>query len=746
VISTASNTVTATISVGNRPYGVAVTPNGAYVYVTNFAENSVSVISTASNTVTATISVGNWPYVVAVTPNGAYVYVTNYLDNSVSVISTASNTVTATISVGNWPYGVAVTPNGAYVYVTNYADNSVSVISTSTNTVTATINVGTYPSGVAVTPNGAYVYVPNSADNSVSVIDTTPSFAISVSQGTHGTISPGTTTVNYGGSQAFTFTPATGYHVADVLMNGTSVLGSVTDGAYTVSDVTGATTLTATYAINTYAVSVSQGDYGIISPSTTTVNYGSGQDFTFTPATGYHIVAIIVNGTTVATTSPYTISDVTGPTSLTAEYAINTYAITVSQGTHGTISPGTTTVNYGSGQDFTFTPATGYHLTDVLMNGTSVMEDVENGAYTVSDVTGSTSLTATFAIDVFTVTVGDHTHGSISSANGTSVNYGDDLSFSVTPNTGYHLVSVLIDDQTATAPYNFVNVTAAHIISATFAIDTYVITVTQSVNGVIAPSTTTVDYGSSQEFTITPHMGYHISSLVVDGSTGAVASTYTFSNVQNDHSITAIFTADTLTATVTTTGETYPVEISGNVTTEQFSNMTITPYQDTKTTSVDFTITGPNGTEGFCNLTLPKIAIPFGTNPIVYIDGIVAENQSFIEDSDNYYIAFTTHFSTHQIEILFTTESTTYIPTPITNWGPSQTSNTSPNPTTKPTPTIPPTPTPTPRPTTNPTSTPKTTLATMGQYVIIAAAIVILGAVIIGLVQRRKRSTKAPLK
>ena len=89
--------------------------------------------------------------------------------------------------------------------------------------------------------------------------------------------------------------------------------------------------------------------------------------------------------------------------------------------------------------------------------------------------------------------------------------------------------------------------------------------------------------------------------------------------------------------------------------------MTITPYQDTRITTVDFTLTGPNGTEGFCNLTIPKIAIPFGTNPVVYIDGIVAENQSFTQDSDNFYIAFTTHFSTHQIEILFTTESNPYI-------------------------------------------------------------------------------------
>ncbi len=110
------------------------------------------------------------------------------------------------------------------------------------------------------------------------------------------------------------------------------------------------------------------------------------QEFTFTPATGYHLTDVLMNGTSVmedVENNAYTVSDVTGTTTLTATYAIDTFAITVSQGDHGTISPATTTVNYGSSQEFTFTPATGYHLTDVLMNGTSVMEDVENNARTL---------------------------------------------------------------------------------------------------------------------------------------------------------------------------------------------------------------------------------------------------------------------------------------------------------------------------------------------------------------------------
>ncbi len=106
-------------------------------------DGTVSVID-ATNKVVATIKVGLAPFGVAVTPDGSTVYVTN-LNNTVSVIATATNAVSATISVGNGPVGVAVKPDGSKVYVANQFDNNVSVIATASNTVVATIDVGTYP-------------------------------------------------------------------------------------------------------------------------------------------------------------------------------------------------------------------------------------------------------------------------------------------------------------------------------------------------------------------------------------------------------------------------------------------------------------------------------------------------------------------------------------------------------------------------------------------------------------------------
>jgi YVTN family beta-propeller protein len=189
VIDTATNTVVATVPLSNiNPIAVAVTPNGKYAYVAGGVSGhpptaaptpTVFVIDTASNTVVAEVTVGevNNPYVVistgvAITPDGKQVYVTNSFPlDTVSVIDTASNTVVATVPVGGNPGGVAVTPDGTRAYVTG--SNTVSVIATAADTVVASVPVAGYSSGVAVTPGGKQVYVTNSFPvDTVSVIDT----------------------------------------------------------------------------------------------------------------------------------------------------------------------------------------------------------------------------------------------------------------------------------------------------------------------------------------------------------------------------------------------------------------------------------------------------------------------------------------------------------------------------------------------------------------------------------------------
>jgi YVTN family beta-propeller protein len=90
-----------------------------FLYVPNERDNTVSVIDTATDLVIATIPVeGIATDSVAVSPNGAFVYVANE-SGIVSVISTATNLVVGTINAGSGAAIVSFNPDRTLAYVTH---------------------------------------------------------------------------------------------------------------------------------------------------------------------------------------------------------------------------------------------------------------------------------------------------------------------------------------------------------------------------------------------------------------------------------------------------------------------------------------------------------------------------------------------------------------------------------------------------------------------------------------------------
>jgi len=145
-----------------------------------------------------------------------------------------------------------------------------------------------------------------------------------------------------------------------------------------------------------YTITASTGTGGTITPAgTAAVNGGASQTFAITPAAGYAIAGVSVDGKPVGIVSSYTFSNLTANHTIAASFAAKTYTIAASTSTGGTVSPaGTATVNHGAGQVYTITAASGYEIADVTVNGTSVGRAA---SYTFSNVIANQTIAARFA-------------------------------------------------------------------------------------------------------------------------------------------------------------------------------------------------------------------------------------------------------------------------------------------------------------------------------------------------------------
>jgi len=168
------------------PAGVAVSPNGKFVYVANengtpgVAGNvAMFTINAMTGTLTSigTIAAGTDPVSVTVDPTGKFSYVANSGSNDVSMFTINATTGAlaslGTIAAGTNPGFVAVDPAGKFAYVTNFKSNDVSMYTINSTTGVlmpiGSIAAGTSPTSIAVHPSGKFAYVTNSMSNDVSI-------------------------------------------------------------------------------------------------------------------------------------------------------------------------------------------------------------------------------------------------------------------------------------------------------------------------------------------------------------------------------------------------------------------------------------------------------------------------------------------------------------------------------------------------------------------------------------------------
>lgn len=117
-------------------------------------------------------------------------------------------------------------------------------------------------------------------------------------------------------------------------------------------------------------------------------------------------------------------------------------------GGNGTITPSKPDVVEGTKVEITFTPDTGYMIDKVLVNTVETTVTGNNIELTVNE---EKKVIVSYKKIPFTVTVKDVDGATITPNGVVAVSYGEDKEFTITANSGYKLVKVLVDETDKTA-------------------------------------------------------------------------------------------------------------------------------------------------------------------------------------------------------------------------------------------------------------------------------------------------------
>jgi hypothetical protein len=155
-------------------------------------------------------------------------------------------------------------------------------------------------------------------------------------------------------------------------------------------------TLPGAVLVNPNIITTSVGLHGTMSPMNPAVPYQGNQTFTFTPDTGYKVYQVFLDGSQVSIVgNTYTLNNVTAPHTLKASFSKMTCLITTTPTVNGSIRPVNPNITYGNSKTFRLSPASGYQVNQVLVDGTAV--NVSNNAFTLNNITACHTITATFS-------------------------------------------------------------------------------------------------------------------------------------------------------------------------------------------------------------------------------------------------------------------------------------------------------------------------------------------------------------
>ena len=164
---------------GVTAMGIGISPDGRYVYTTDWGNCSMQVINTGELRIEKTIDLvpyyenrGTIPWEggqvkaagqavgLAVSPDGRHAVIGIWAGSFAPVVDLVNQTLEKAVSLGGMSYQcVAFSPDGKRVYISHYNGDRIIVLYGATLGQIGAIKVAAAPKNIAITPDGKYLYV-----------------------------------------------------------------------------------------------------------------------------------------------------------------------------------------------------------------------------------------------------------------------------------------------------------------------------------------------------------------------------------------------------------------------------------------------------------------------------------------------------------------------------------------------------------------------------------------------------------
>ena len=508
---------------------------------------------------------------------------------SIYTIQTLINDNGAISSAANVYYGdsvvVTYSPNNGYKIDSIFID-------------------GVYNPSLSTSKLNTYTFKDINISHTFKVVITIIKFRINANISSGGIINKNIL-ANYGSNYQVTYSIKPGYTFDSLFVNDIYVPDSI--NSYTFTNILGDSSISIKLKLIIYNIGLNIVNGGTVTPNKdTTITVIDTITYNFINENNLYIDSVIVNGVNQLNSKYYIFKNTTSNQTLKVVFKskpANTSNIEANVLTDGgTITPsGNIFVPNDSSQQFSIANNPGYIVDKIWVNNTKV--DSTN-SYTFYNVTGDSSIQVYFKIDTFIITTNYNNGGSINPAGFNKITYFDSLVYTITPNIGYYLDSLFIDNNLITnlSSYTFKNILKNTSIRGVFKQKTFIIRTSKNDGGNISSTgIDTVLYGTNIAYQITANEGYYLDSLIVDDVNVTKTNQYNFLNVIANHSLKAVFKKNkyTITAIALANGKINP------------SGDTILFYND----AITYTIT-PNIGYNIENILLDGVPININNNTL----------------------------------------------------------------------------------------------------------------------------------